>query len=226
MSALVLIRHGQASWGSADYDVLSECGVQQSRRLGDHLAKNNVHFDAIYTGPRKRHLDTARHMRDAATAAGAEPPEPIVIDALDELPAFELIAHWRPIIEEREPDLAKQILTGSTRAMALILERWATGELDSGDHESYFDFRNRVRGALDRIRDEQGRKKNVGVVTSGGTIAIGVGYSLELAPPKTIALIWSIVNSSTTELHYRDDELGLSAFNRVAHLAPDLVTTR
>ena len=36
MSVLLLVRHGQASWGSADYDVLSDRGHEQSRLLGRH----------------------------------------------------------------------------------------------------------------------------------------------------------------------------------------------
>ena len=33
MSVLLLVRHGQASWGAADYDVLSDLGHEQSRLL-------------------------------------------------------------------------------------------------------------------------------------------------------------------------------------------------
>ena len=38
MSVLLLVRHGQASWGSADYDQLSSTGTEQSRVLGRALA--------------------------------------------------------------------------------------------------------------------------------------------------------------------------------------------
>jgi hypothetical protein len=34
---LYLIRHGQASFGAADYDVLSPVGERQSLALGEHL---------------------------------------------------------------------------------------------------------------------------------------------------------------------------------------------
>ena len=47
MSVLLLVRHGQASWGSADYDVLSDLGHEQSRLLGKHLAVGRVGYGEI-----------------------------------------------------------------------------------------------------------------------------------------------------------------------------------
>ena len=38
MGQLLLVRHGQASFGADDYDVLSPTGWEQGRRLGAHLA--------------------------------------------------------------------------------------------------------------------------------------------------------------------------------------------
>ena len=38
MGSIYLIRHGQASFGADDYDVLSPLGVRQAEVLGDHLA--------------------------------------------------------------------------------------------------------------------------------------------------------------------------------------------
>ena len=37
MAHIHLIRHGQASFGAADYDQLSDLGHRQSVRLGEHL---------------------------------------------------------------------------------------------------------------------------------------------------------------------------------------------
>ena len=48
--SLLLVRHGQASFGAADYDQLSGRGVEQSRRLGDWLADGGHRFDAREAG--------------------------------------------------------------------------------------------------------------------------------------------------------------------------------
>ena len=39
---LLLVRHGQASFGAADYDQLSDRGVEQSRRLGQWLVDGGL----------------------------------------------------------------------------------------------------------------------------------------------------------------------------------------
>ena len=60
MATLVLIRHGQASYGQADYDRLSPTGEQQARVLGPHLAA--LGLDALFVGPlRRRQRRWRRH---------------------------------------------------------------------------------------------------------------------------------------------------------------------
>src|SRR5215212_5206975 len=66
MSVVLLVRHGQASWGAEDYDELSPLGEQQSRVLGAALAARGVRPDVVLRGAMKRHRQTAE-----ATAAGA-----------------------------------------------------------------------------------------------------------------------------------------------------------
>ena len=46
MGTLYLVRHGQASFGAADYDQLSELGRRQSVRLGEYFANKGLTFDA------------------------------------------------------------------------------------------------------------------------------------------------------------------------------------
>ena len=45
--SLLLVRHGQASAGSDDYDRLSSRGQEQSARLGRWLADTGHAFDAV-----------------------------------------------------------------------------------------------------------------------------------------------------------------------------------
>src|SRR5690242_12482312 len=65
MGQLFLVRHGQASFGSANYDQLSELGTMQSRVLGEWFARCGQHFDRVVTGALQRHRQTA----DACMAA-------------------------------------------------------------------------------------------------------------------------------------------------------------
>ena len=240
MSQMLLIRHGQASFGSANYDVLSELGIEQSCCLGGYLAETHVRFDAIYCGPRQRHHDTAAHLRATAALADLTIPEPIVLAGLDEFPAFELVNYWKPILEREQPVLANDLNSGSPRALDVVFQRWASGALDSGDLETFAQFDQRVRHAIDQIQQREGRHKTIAVVTSGGPIVIAARYCLDLSPVKTMSLMWSITNSSMTEVRYRsagtddpiealtpnNNNLGLYSLNRTPHLNRRQITSR
>ena len=52
MGQILLVRHGQASWGADDYDVLSPLGEEQSAVVGSTLA-------SVRAGPRRTRNDAA-----------------------------------------------------------------------------------------------------------------------------------------------------------------------
>ena len=56
MPTVLLVRHAQASFGSADYDVLSEVGQRQV----DALAARGIDAARVVTGSLRRQRDTAR----------------------------------------------------------------------------------------------------------------------------------------------------------------------
>ncbi len=58
MGTLYLVRHGQASFGTHDYDRLSELGHKQSVRLGEYWRERGVAFDAVIAGTLRRHRET------------------------------------------------------------------------------------------------------------------------------------------------------------------------
>jgi len=47
MSEIFFVRHGQASFGSDDYDRLSPLGVRQAKILARYLAQTGKIFDAV-----------------------------------------------------------------------------------------------------------------------------------------------------------------------------------
>ena len=58
MAELVLVRHGQASFGTDDYDKLSELGWRQSRWLGEYFRERGTAFDLVVRGSLRRHAET------------------------------------------------------------------------------------------------------------------------------------------------------------------------
>ena len=65
MGVVLLVRHGQASWGAADYDNLSEVGEQQSRVLGRALADRGVQPSVVVAGAGDGEVpETVRALRE------------------------------------------------------------------------------------------------------------------------------------------------------------------
>jgi broad specificity phosphatase PhoE len=234
LSTVYLIRHGQASFGADEYDVLSDRGALQSRTLGTYWARRGVHLDAWYTGPSKRQRDTGHHLAAGAREAGMNYADATQIDELDEFPVFQLLARWLPILVAEHPELRGLERTWARseekprleRAFALLIRRWARGELDSDDLESFAQFRARVRRGLARIMGDEGRERHVAVVTSGGPIAIAMQWALELGDEMTMGVAWVVGNTAINEFRYRDsDNLTLVRFNSIPHLQDDALIT-
>src|SRR5262245_30013581 len=87
MATLLLIRHGQASYGDVDYDRLSSRGEAQAREVGKLLA--GMAIDRLFVGPHKRQVDTAALARETAAAL----PAATQLAELAEYPGFELVRH-------------------------------------------------------------------------------------------------------------------------------------
>jgi broad specificity phosphatase PhoE len=58
MGQIYLVRHGQASFGQADYDNLSALGAQQGERLGAYFQRKGIRFSAALRGTLRRHEQT------------------------------------------------------------------------------------------------------------------------------------------------------------------------
>lgn len=241
MGSLALVRHGQASFGAADYDRLSDRGGEQARALGVRWAADAP--SAIYTGPMRRQVDTARIARDAARASGCELPEAIELAGLAEFPAFELLAKFLPVVAREHAelrDLVDGTAAGSARhalwdlAFWKVLEGWARGRFELGGIEAYGAFVERVQGALGWITARHsGGGERIAAVTSGGPIGVALKLALGLGDHAMFAM-WRVVrNASVTDLLWRSraaagasGELSLLGFNHVDHLPPSLHTFR
>ena len=71
MPVVLLVRHGQASFGADDYDVLSDLGRQQSSVVGDELARRGLRAPvAVHGHP----APPARHGRAGPAAAVSRRP--------------------------------------------------------------------------------------------------------------------------------------------------------
>lgn len=238
MSRLLLIRHGQASLGAADYDVLSPRGVEQSHALGRHLARMLDPPDAIYSGPRRRQRDTAAHLVAAAREVGAAFPDPSELPDFDEYPALALMREVLPILCETDAELRdltvawRSAEVGSLehrRAFELTfhaaMRRWHDGHVDHPAVEPFAEFQARIARGLQHVVDRHPRRQTVLVVSSAGPVGVIAGLALGLTPWAGIRTSFVVHNASITEVASRPGELQLRSFNALPHLTDRALVT-
>lgn len=210
MGTLYLVRHGQASFGAADYDQLSELGSRQSERLGQYWRERGQRFDAVYTGTLRRHAQTW-----AGIAAGAGyDQQAIALTGLNEYDSEAVIAaiHPQPLQKPDTPELYRHHF----RLLRDGLRQWMNGVVSPRGMPSYADFLAGVSDALERVRKEH--EGNVLIVSSGGPISTAVGHVLGTTPETTIELNLRIRNSALTQFDYNPKRHSLISFNTLPHL--------
>jgi broad specificity phosphatase PhoE len=227
MALIYLIRHGQASFGSDDYDRLSELGRRQSAVLGTHLLRSNIPLDALICGAMRRQQDTAA---EVAAALGERAPAQRVEAAFNEYDHVAVIRAYLPLFM-REIGTPRGLAEGNVLrdhklfelAFRFMIKAW----MDNRPHEhsgleDWREFCARVSAGLERVLWNHGPKGKVAIVTSGGAIAAALRIVLGLSNKRTLAMNWSIYNASLTQLYYgrstRHDDALLLGFNNVAHL--------
>lgn len=228
MARLHLIRHGQASFGKADYDQLSERGYTQSRVLGEWLRDKHAPT-ALYQGAMKRHRQTLESMSDGF---GDPLPQARTLDGFNEF-------DHRAVIEALRPDWSDQSVMASelaqhpkpARAFQQVfseaVQRWLSGAHDDDYRETWDGFRRRVLAALDTAIEQS--DGDLWVVTSGGPISVVIQSLLGLDDRKALSLNDVIANTSVTQLLFSGEHRSLAVFNNYAHLeqaSPELVTYR
>lgn len=215
MGNIYLVRHGQASFGAADYDNLSELGTRQSVRLGQYLQQSGLQFEAVLTGTLKRHTQTfAGICEGMGEASGEAPPAPLQWPGLNEFDGEAVITALRPtaLQDPTTPEGYKQHF----RLLRDGLRQWMAGVISPLGMPNYPDFVHGVTSALAHVR--KSHTGNVLIVSSGGPISTAVGHILGTAPETTIDLNMRIRNSAVTELVYNPKRCTLQTFNTLPHL--------
>ena len=211
MGTLYLVRHGQASFGAADYDQLSELGQRQAEQLGRYWAERGQRFDAVLMGTLKRHAQTWEGIRQGAGFAH----EPLSWPGLNEYDG-------EAVIKAIHPDTVDVPTTpeGYKRHFHMLrdgLSQWMAGTVSPKGMPTYPKFVQGVTSALDHARAHH-LNQNVLIVSSGGPISTAVGHVLGLSPERTIDLNMRIRNSSVTEFQFGPKRHSLLTFNTLPHL--------
>jgi len=225
MSLFHLVRHGQASAGSANYDQLSAIGEEQSQLLGDWWLSQGFSPDAAFHGTLVRQRDTATHVL-AALKNNAQVPPVSEHSGLNEYDHRQIESHF-----------ASEEATYTPEAMSFddykgILGRWR--DFQPGNTtapakiEPWDAFKARGWNTLLELSANGGDDAQRVFFTSGGVIATVMATVLNLDFEHTVDAIWRIRNTSITTFQVSGNTARLVEFNAIAHLLeqrkPHLIT--
>jgi broad specificity phosphatase PhoE len=206
VGVILLVRHGQASFGSADYDVLSPLGERQARRVGSALAGRGIRPDLIVSGSLVRQRDTAALL---AAEAGWPPPGPAN-------------SAWN------EYDLNRMAMAGDDgqvppdsrafqEALEVAMRRWAAAaQLPLA--ETFAAFAARTESAVQALAAGQPRGVTAVVATSGGVIGWIAASLLGGGTELWVRLNRVSVNTGVTKLVTGRRGISLISFNDHSHL--------
>src|SRR5258706_16003805 len=217
MAELVLVRHAQASFGTDDYDRLSELGWRQARWLGEHFAERNLAFDRVIRGTLRRHAETLTGICEGM-GSGAQCDER---PGLNEYDSHALLrAHTGK--EPRQGGEHREHF----RALREALYAWCEGSLACGDHPPFASFRAGVLEVLEAVRTSGA--KRVLMVSSGGPISTIVADVLKMPLRGVVDLNLRARNTGISEFHFNARAIHFVSFNAVPHLdrpdRPDTIT--
>jgi broad specificity phosphatase PhoE len=236
VGSIYLIRHGQASFGADDYDVLSPIGMRQAEVVGQHLCELDIRFDRCLSGDLRRQQHTAKLAIAQFTRAGLVAPEIETDSAFNEFDAEAVIRHLLPALLPEEPQ-ALHVMRNSAqhpaefqRLFAQVIQRWTSGDYPADGLLSWADYVQTVAAGLQRLLTQAQSTDNIAVFTSGGTITALLRLITGIPADKAFDLNWQIVNTSLSRLKFRANEVALASFNSQLHLqllkAPELITFR
>ena len=211
MGSLYLIRHGQASFGAADYDQLSELGARQCHALGRYFADRGVQFEAVLRGTLRRHAQSLSALNDGY---GAVLPATQEWPGLNEYDSEAVIrtVHSGPLAAPDSPEVYR----AHFRLLRQGLAAWMAGSVAPLGMPSYVQFVAGISAALDHVRSQH--SGNVLLVSSGGPISTAVGQVLGTPAETTIELNLRIRNSAVTEFAFTPKRHMLVSYNHVPHL--------
>ena len=214
MGTLYLVRHGQASFGAADYDQLSALGLRQSQRLGEWFGARGIRFDAVLTGTLRRHAQTLAGI-EAGLRAHHELTRLPGLNEYDSDAVMQAI-HPGPIAPAQTPAQMRQHF----RLLREGLQQWMAGATQPVGMPAHAEFVAGVVQAFDHVRARHA-EGSVLIVSSGGPIATAIGHVLGLQAAATIEINLHIRNSAVSEFKVGPKRHTLISFNTLPHLDGD-----
>ena len=225
MADIYIVRHGQASFGTDDYDQLSPIGYRQGELLGRYFVKCGLRFDRLYAGTLKRQVQTAEAVQQVYRENNLSVPD-IASDARwNELQTDEQVITLAPFVMPEGDDVAVMLAAAmqDKKAFQKLVRATFGYWIDHPDLvaelESWDAAQQRVLAALAEVQANNRSGQKSAVFTSGGIISIVTAHALSLPPSSVYAIFEKVINCSITRLLHNRHELALSTFNEHAFLS-------
>ncbi|GGB49096.1 phosphoglycerate mutase family protein [Shewanella inventionis] len=217
MTNIYLIRHGQASFGTNNYDNLSDLGHSQARYLGDYFTQCLIQPNHVISGNMTRHHQT----RDACLSnmsANLANKSLQISDNWNEFDHENVIAVYRP--ELAKPEMMKAYLSSHpspTRAFIELfsqaIEQWQQASNSEQYTESWQQFTQRVADGLSDLLQQATDKNTIFIYTSGGVISAAVMQILSIPKSEFFNINRQLVNCGMTQLQLKRQRLSLITLN-------------
>ena len=239
MTTILLARHGQASFGQANYDQLSDLGCEQARLLGQYYAKAERRIDAIFSGSLVRQRTSAEQFwsqyQPALKGRGKLPIFDMATTSNYVLPAFDEFNHEDVFIKSTphlrsQAEVAAELARDNQPLIRLgemfgqAMQRWHAGNHDEDYIESWPTFSQRAQQALVNLRSQVAQlphledDSTVLVFTSGGVISAITAHLLHQGSQMAYQLTKSSVNTGVTAIDMQQSIPQLLSFNEHSHL--------
>ncbi|MBB5503522.1 histidine phosphatase family protein [Paraburkholderia sp. MM5384-R2] len=212
MAELYLVRHGQASFGSGNYDLLSEVGERQAVWLGEYFSQRDAIFDRVITGTMRRHRQTLDGIIQGLGRTVTHIEQHAGLDEYDFHALFEALGPQHGALKALRHGSKNDFFKG----LRQVLQLWSEDGIDGPIPEAWASFQRRVSEARRAIQDGPG--KRVLAVTSGGVMAVMAQQALRSPADTAIALNMQISNSSFCRFFFNERAWQLGSFNSDPHL--------
>lgn len=208
MPAIYLLRHGQASFGGPDYDVLSTTGERQAKILGEELRRRAPRIHSVHSGTLRRQLETAAA---CLPAIGIE--NEVHQDARwDEYDHVGLLATPQPLSSS-----TTTVLQDFQDQLDAALTNWIAGTAKAGTSGTWKEFSTRTTEAVSDLATSLPKGESALVFTSAGVIAALCTTFLGLPPQGYLALNRTMANCGISKLVTGRSGTNLVSLNEHAH---------
>jgi broad specificity phosphatase PhoE len=217
MAGITFVRHGQASFGSENYDKLSPLGLQQAEILGNYFTEAETQFDYVVGGTMQRHKETFMGINQS----------------LKITQNFHTHKGWNEYDHEAlfkayltqypdDPNITFRLINACQadrtlyyRVLFTALQTWAMGKLIDVP-ETWVEFCERIQDAMSDVANNVSHYALVSA--SGGSLSLALMIALNMPVKRAIDFSFQMKNTAVNQLFLSKGKWQLHTFNSMTHL--------